>query len=749
MLSAASEYARVVRDLYTSETELKLMASSNLLTPNSSWNWGLSTLIEQITAHQNSSALNEVPSKQALSLSSVLSRAFQVLVENIGNTACTQDSRPLRLILCVFEEKTEIEENWTFTDDNGSSVSIPDYIESLVIEYNSKITATSSLKRIKSIEVSTLVFVPEEPYLPETSNTQSTQNDSKSEKTDITGAESDEEKKSGDISELPTSASCEVDYEGLSLSYCQDPFCFSNGSPLPLCKEETGFKFVSFNLSFVRPSYALQAITDLLTAHYNLIEAQISDISAKSLSSGEEHILPVPASLLFVPASSLYTSKYSSYASKSPHFIGKHLGSGAGRLVLNLSVRSWPPNLDLHGLSCSIPTRVTSKIHRHVVSGSLLAAVADNRPILISASIAEPPSSDPLSVGKSYVLLKQGLYIYIHEINAPGEEAYVAESASNVAKKDLAPASFQSLRIKAMAALMQSSTYSWTTYDGNRPKETRVAPGKAQQSELVVSVPLGASGKSANFMKKKPEDSIAETDSGETYMTTRTLDSWTRVFPLRDEDSLCYSLTLPETLQKSVLFILSAILSKDIPMEFHATLMEHVQNLATLAAHNDVTGFPHTRASVAKRRELYAQLWAEILAIVLKYSDVSANHKFFAEMVKNSAPDQALATSIFENALGSTNSMELDRQDNSTRGTAQNQTRNSEASISAATTNEQRWLKDLESARHDIVGMKDKSWSGEAMEVAAVPLPTQTAPPGSLFVLYWNASLPPKTIGKT
>lgn len=325
--------------------------------------------------------------------------------------------------------------------------------------------------------------------------------------------------------------------------------------------------------------------------------------------------------------------------------------------------------------------------------------------------------------------------------NTPGEASSLIEPSS------------RNMRLASFSSLIAANTFMWTVW--NAASAGQKSGAKYERSNIMIHpVPLGSSGRSVDFSKSKAseeKEALVERGSrdGEDvkYMTTKLLEVWTRIFPLFEDDTVCYAPVLGEALEKEVLPILVSMMRTDFPTEHVAMLLVCVDNLSVYAQNNDPFLFPHTRAAVSKRRELYTQLWMELLNIGAQYGDLSQNHLLVAQRIHASAPDQTLAKTVFStkkrtHALSAESSsrkggnIEAEMMDIDSTTTASREQAQREA--------ESQWMRDVSSVRHDIVGLKDISWSGAKMISIPMPLVTSNMNPSSLYSRYWDQARPRK-----
>lgn len=744
LFAATSNFARIVRDLYSSTAELKILASSNPLSTTNEWTSPYLHMMRQfLTKKSEPSSLskNKPSSNPTSTLAASLTKAFQLLSENYDNTK--QKHNP-RLIVAVFDPSSDFDDSWTYVDSDGTSISIYDFTDNLIIDYNGKLGTTDQHKLIKGLDLSLLVFVAESPTKLENplSDAPTSKKRAASESPSVSDSEEEDLKKSKLLDTAPSSNSA---ISRSTFSYSNDQFCFCNGKPLPTSKAQSGFKFLYPVMSFVRPSYASQAISNLACALYRLNEVQIYGIPTRNPLSGEQIVLPSAACLLAPMVSQSPFSKYLSQNSSYP-YIGHHLGAGTWMTPIKLSVQRWPLYDPPIGFPSQSAVKVTSKSTRNVSSGSILASVTDRRPLLLK------PILDGQSSSHLCALICEGTYVYLYNFEDCAMDAELGNSLPNLNRAELLS---RSSRLKSMCGLMIANTFSWTTFhtgtdsDMARRKDQTSKTSKISKTS-TVELDIGWKDKSIDSPKQRKSSSTAARIVGK-YMTTKGLELATRIFPLTDESSILYAPGLPDCLSKHINPIVAAISSTDIPIAFHAALLEHVKSLATLAAHNDVTSFPYTKTAVAKRRELYTQLWTELLTLIASFSDVSAHHKLFMDLVRHAAPDPELAASILPSVPDTpinnftTSNYTLTRAEGQLIEASSSMDVDLAASSKAA---EQQWMKDVESVRHDIVGLKDASWApGARMHVPEVPLPLAEFPSESLYTRYWNAAKERKELG--
>lgn len=691
------------------------------------------------TASTQTSSKSKAQSPSPQLLLPTIASSVRLLLD--GYDGSKQQRNPT-LVLALFDGSEEFDESWTYTDTDGSSVSIPDYVESLIIEHNEKLGEAEKKKAVRAMDVFVLVFVAEHPVRAEPSSADLPSKSKKRAASESPSASDDEgEEPTKKHKSQDSALSSNTAASRSAFKYSNDQFCFCNGTSLPKTKAETSFKFVRLSTSFVRPSYASQAIIDLACAIYSLRELHVADIPTRNSLNGEQLILPTPGSLLVPALSYSPLQKFMSSATKSIPLVGHYLGSGSWNPPIKYAVKRWTLQDNPTGLMSRSAVKVTPKSLRNVVSGSLLASATDKRPLFISSVSTDVDA--PVSQG---LLICEGSHVYFYETDGSDVTTELTKALPNVSRAELL---LRSSRLKSMCGLMVANTFSWSTFNAAaEPDPSRRKAGRRREANIDLE--LGASGKS-NDLAKQPNGRVSESLALRKYRTTRGLELATRMFPLTDDSSLLYAPNLPESLTKHITPLITAITSTDIPIEYHSMLLDHVKSLALLAAHNDVTSFPYTKAAIAKRRELYTQLWTEILTLVAAFSDVSAHHKLFTDLVRHAAPDQALAASILSPLLDPTIDLTLQQHSNAassagTGGTSSNAMDIDSASSAKAA--EQQWLKDVESARHDIVGMKDASWApGAKMTVPYVPLPTAEMSPDSLYSRYWHAAKERKGLG--
>lgn len=734
--SAASNFARIARDLFSQEAELKLIASSSPNSATPAWNTPHIALMRHFLtniANPTSTSKSKAQSPATGTLASSIAKAVEILLEDYDNTSYR---RSPMLVLTLFDPSEEFDESWTYTDTDGAAISINDYIESLITEHNGNLQPEAKHKRVKTIDVSILVFVAEAPIAtgssPQTGSQQKKR--AASESPQVSDDEEDSAKKpklqeSSPGSQPATSRS--------AFKYSNEQFCFCNGSPLPKSRLDTGFEFVRSALSFVRPSYASQAISDLACSIYNLKEIQISEIPTRNSITGEQVVLSAPAHFFVPQPSQRDLQSYMVQKITTAPYIGHHLGAGSWKTLIKYSVRRWALQYPPVGFSSHSALKVTPKSLRNASSGSLLASVTDRRPMLVAPLSADEDATDQLSI-----FICEGPYVYLYDITEGGSKTELGRALPNLPRVELLS---RSSRLNSMCGLMNANTFSWTTFNPSASLNTPLSK-HPKSNESIIELRLGSSAKSID-LPKAPHGLATDSGGGAKYRTTRGLELATRIFPVTDDSSLLYAFGLPDSLAKHITPIVAAVTSPDIPPTYHPMLIEHVKSLSLLAAHNDVASFPFTKTAVAKRRELYQQLWTELLTLVGTFSDVSAHHKLFTDLVRHSAPDPALATSILPPVPETIYNKNTNQQAVGTSTKAPDMSA-MDVDSDAAKASEKQWLKDVESARHDIVGLKDASWApGAAMHVPDVPLPTIETPPDSLYSRYWNAAKERKGLG--
>lgn len=690
------------------------------------------------TSTQPSSAKSKVQSPSPQLLLPTINTSIQLLLDGYDSS---KHNRNPTLVLALFDGSEEFDNSWTYTEADGSSVSIPDYIENLIIEHNEKLGERDRTKAVKAIDVSVLVFVAEHPVKVDLPASDSGNSKKRAASESPSASDDDEEEPTKKSKLQDSTPSSNAGTSRSAFTYSNSPYTFCNGNSLPKTRAETAFKFVRMTTSFIRPSYASQAISDLACAIYNLKELHISEIPTKNPLSAEHFVLPNPGSLLVPTLSYSPLQKFMPSTTKSTPIVGHYLGAGSWNTPIKYSVRRWTVQDNPIGLTARSSVKVTPKSLRNVASGSLLASTTDRRPLFISSL---PMDTDaPISQG---LLICDGSHIYFYEVSRNDMPTELIKALPNVSRAELL---LRSSRLKSMCGLMIGNTFNWTTFNAASDSDP-LRRKDHRRREATIELELGASRKSGISTK---HSTILPSDSHTTrkYKTTRGLELATRIFPLTDDSSLLYAPNLPDSVTKHIAPLITAITATDIPVEYHPMLLEHVKSLAILAAHNDVTSFPYTKTAVAKRRELYTQLWTELLTLVAAFADVSAHHKLFADLVRHAAPDQALANSILSPLLDST--IDLPHSQNATKPSSTGASGASSSamdvdSASSAKAVEQQWLKDVESVRHDIVGMKDASWAlGAKMTVPEVPLPIAEMSPNSLYSRYWQAAKERKGLG--
>jgi hypothetical protein len=237
----------------------------------------------------------------------------------------------------------------------------------------------------------------------------------------------------------------------------------------------------------------------------------------------------------------------------------------------------------------------------------------------------------------------------------------------------------------------------------------------------------------------------------------------TRVFPFFEDDSILYKPLKHggELLQNIVDPIRRALLRSPpevITIEEITVVHHALGELRTWTTENDRRLFPHTSASVQKRRDLYAKLWAELIALSSKYRDISPMHVVIATDIQNipqnlrpstaPKPDDPSSSTLsnLQGANSSSKSSSAMDVSHSSLSTTPNTapalppTSTPNSSAESAKAAENKWLYDVSTVRHDIVGLKDMSWSGAPMTNPDVPLATAEMNPSSLYAVYWNAA---------
>jgi hypothetical protein len=744
MLSAVLEYARIIRDLQSTDILIKLFTSRTIDLSIPGWNSSYNSLCTQFQQNLLISSKSSSSDSQSTStppLRITLTKSINILSEKTKDDVANESPVAARMILCLFDPNREISDSWTFTDSDGTQVSITDYIDNLILQNNHKAQQDAQLRPISKIEISILVFVPEQPSFPESTilNSTSMQVDINSKivqapEEQATLNVASESKFPPDSTTSPTGPE-----DGI---YYHDPSCFSDGTPLPPSKlVSSGLEFVTADLNFVRPSFAQQVIIDLVSSHHNLSPFTVHGAPFKDQQnpSTETNALPVHL-IMQIPSNSLSLLSNLSTSHMRPH-IGKQLGTQCIP-ARNLFWKSWDPHFSINTLPSNQTVKITCTFPHHRPTMTLIASILEGRPLMLSSRI--PASLDVDSSVPSMVLIKQGNYI--HAITL---KEYDDVSLMNLEGFDISSRFdrlTRTLRQSGLDSVIESNTYTWTTHnEGQSPDALRSNKRKINSSTETIQV--GPVGRSALFTKLK-ELQEADEKVGSSYRTTKALERWTRIFPLFEDDTVCFQSNLSELLQKDIIPILLSMTSFEIPMAILPMIAENVNNLARLAQNNDPILFPHTRAAVAKRRELYTQLWTELIHVAYQYQSASSNHSIIADHIRATAPDPSLANAIFS-SNPSSSTMQVDEKikplsmmksalgERASSSSPQTAEKDQKAA-------ESQWLHDVATVRHDIVGLKDMSWSGMSMSNPDVPQSTVEFPPNSLYRTYWDSSQPPK-----
>lgn len=707
-------------------------------------------MLAQIAETRDSSP-QDGQSSSTPTLSTSLSETVRILAKKTAIGPQETQSTRTRLILFVSDDRREFDDSWAYIDSNGAHVSLPDHLDNLVSENNAKAQTDPTLLKIEHVEFSIVILVSELPSRPSPPSSSSdpvidplAANSSASENPNQ--AQESTQKTSGESSAVAsTDTMNDQSVANSNATYHHNPSCFSDGTDLPPSKLiGAGLNFVTSDLNVVRPSFIQQAIIDLACSHYSLSQVAVLNAPLRDQIVGAPETCTTPGFFLLPNSSSHFNIKKHITATDIRPHIGKILGTGSN-FEKTFFWKPWEPQLSIHGLPCNDLVRITTVYPTHRASISIIASALEGRPILLASRPVDPVS--PQSTPPSCILMCHGNYIYAHKLRE-----YDDVSLWNTAPKEVSPLhepSSRNMRLGSIANLLLSNTFNWTI--SNTYSEFQPIGNKYERSNAMNhSVDVGPSGKSIDFSKTKvngENTSLTRTRGTAKYLTTRLLEVWTRIFPLFEEDTVCYASTLTEALEKEVMPILLSMTSENLLLEHVPVLLQCVDNLSQYAQNNDPYLFPHTRAAVAKRRELYVQLWTELLYIGVQYSDLSENHLLVSQRIRASAPDQALATAVFRtkkvigkatidsNAkkAGNNNAemMVVDADSPVDREQAQREA-------------EAQWMRDVASARHDIVGLKDISWSGAKMDSTPTAPVTSTMNPASLYSRYWDQARPKK-----
>lgn len=837
LIGGALEYARISYDLFPADTMLAVKVNTHPGTLGKRQYWQASPQTWQKTLEQVQMEMQESSHAAVGGLKQLLKDAVHILSENAGTLDNKRTEQRLRLVLFVATSSPPSDlGSWSHHDIDGSSFSIPNYLNSLISEHNANCATNANLgTRIERVELSLLVAVPEEPSSATRSDTSSRgdlssqmdishselgrgeskpssdatpalqtvklsfsselkQNKDDSIKTETSVNASDGRTRSTSPPKGSSSSATSTvasprgqtsnDSDDSKYQYFHDPRYTCDGQQLPPTATSTE-THVSFDLSFVRPSFMHQAVTELAFSHLNLQQLTLESVPFREPRVGVMQAVSTTIQVL-MPFSNLEGSLQPALALRSkrsinstPIHIGRVLGAGQVLAMRTKTLRwkPWDSTLSLHSLPCSSISRISPVFVSHRPTKSILATVLDGRPCLFYespptaiASSSAPSNASSPHPSPTHLLVCHGNYVWVHVLRRQDNMSMLKSADDHLTNETL----LRSLRSNSMKALIEENSITVTTWSGDaheRASERKYTPFQAMTEQIVEGssgAPLDiAKGPAPFSLPPKPQSTSDRTSPANgtapssTYKTTRQLEKYTRVFPLLEDDSILYSGRHHDSLRSAGILLIRSLMTRPTlqPADI-APCQEHLKKLQQLAKDNDYRIFPSARSTVAKRRELYVQLWTELLALASQYEMQSPTHMALAEEIRLTAPDPALVLLSQQIAAAAGDfgvNMEGIRPNadphilqplpvprHAEKSPAPLQLSSSSSHppqtgpASTQQSEESKWLYDLSTVRHDIVGLKDISWSGATMWNPQLPSATSEHPPSSLFSAYWN-----------
>jgi hypothetical protein len=751
MMEGAFEYARVVRDLHSTNVPLSILTYHILENPVPGWKCSLSSIqahIRDKLENNSNSADSSIKSTSDGRISKLLAKSVSLISER--DELAPTPAWPIsgRIVLFCSQGVPQFNDSWLYTESDGTQLSIPDYIDNLVSENNYMAASDPHIAPIERLELCILVFVPERPMFPQnqpssssTANEIPISHEEEASKIDTKPVDdASETRHSTNPLDLP-----ETDDAPKDGIYHQEPSCFSDGTQMPPSKLVSGgLKFVIADLNFIRPSFTHQAIGDLVTSHFQLDQVNIYGMPLKEgvLDAIDSRIIPIPLLTNSPNQSPLFGCLNSDHIMKRPH-IGHQLGTGL-KPARNMFWKNWDPQLSIHGLPCDRIMKVTPCHPSHLASLSLLGSVLTGRPVLLSSQI--PFVDDETDAPPSMILMRHGNHVYIHELRERDEVSMLKLEGLDVESQF--GRSTLTMRFNAMRNLIDSNTFLWTRYQTDIPSG-ELSEKSTKSTLLTESVQLGPMGASEDFSKTRPTQKD-ERHEQVIYKTTRALECGTRIFPLFEQDTVCFQPDMTETAQRYIVPLISSLMRVELPEAVIPLLKKQIEELSQMTQNNDPIMFfvGNHRGSVAKRREMYSQMWKELLTIAKKHKTLSPVHSALADFIRTSAPDQTLTSSIFNDGLPihrQGNAMDIDSEPSAAPPPELAST-DLPPRFTTEKDDEARFLNDISNVRHDIVGLKDLSWAGGTIALSSVPHPASSFPSGSLYNLYWQAHSPSKPL---
>lgn len=707
-IDAAIEYCRILLDLFVKQNQINLIINDGKFNRFMNWNEKEQTLENLITL-LNGVEFNSEPKSISIK------QSFRDVIKIFCEESKFESKISARLILLL-----PMKNSVNLKDSDGSLFNIVDFFHE---EFN--LVANKKCK-ISDLEISCLYLINEEPIMIPNKKLMELEDK----------IEYKVEDQTSKIEELTSKSESNFIYHD-----CPDKT--SIGYKLPTSTVLFSSLNFKFDINFVRPSYLTESIRDLAASYFVLQRIEIEGIPLReSVKSSVRNVCPaylIAPQIIPLKTCSLQLTDDSesiSFSNKdiyeledkfdqstldvikisnslTKHFKanrihhGRHLGIGFWNYSKTLKLQ-WIPsnkNMTVNSLPCSEMRKITSNFYSHQSTRSLLSSVCGGRPILFilenSKDIRTP----------SHMLMIQDKSIYLQTLRKHDNFSVLQIPKHLYGSEN----TLASLRKPGMRDLIEENFLNYSINFKNKVDSSEI-------QDLREIIEIGTNGmprepfkKNENFLTK----SIYKND--ETYKTTLKLEVSTRIFPLLEDETLCYSSKFYETLRSLITPIRVAITRLEIKNHEIALVNENLIKLLQFTKDNDNKLFPNTRPSVVMRRELYHQLWSELSILCQEYGKLSPLHYRMAEDIISVVP-QAIAsinkTSVIQTDLTKDKMVVEDSKD--------------------LKRSKEYMDRDLINVRQDLIELKDLSYSNVPIENPSIPLAIPKNSENSIYSIVRN-----------